>query len=490
MTKPDFLPRSTPEEQGIASAAVLDFVEAIEAANCELHSFILLRHGQAAAEGWWAPYAPQHPHILFSLTKSFTCTAVGLAVAEGRLTIDDAVLDFFPEDAPKRPSQNLRAMRVRHLLSMTTGHLVDSTEKAVSNRQGNWVKGFLSMPVKHKPGAPFVYNSGASHMLSAIVQKVTGMALRDYLKPRLFDPLGIETISWDTDPRGINIGGWGLSLRTEEIARFGQMYLQKGMWNGRRILPEKWAAMATAKQVRNDVVPEGPLDWKQGYGFQFWRCQHNAYRGDGAFGQYCIVMPDQDAVLAITSGVNDMQAVLSLVWQHILPAFGSAALPVDAESQNKLSARLAGLKLEPPQGGAAGEPARLTGQRTYDFETNPIELRSMHLEFTHDHYQVTMENSFGQHALECGIRQWVLGRTSLSLENRRHGRPYVAAAHPVAAACAWTAEDTLEIQACFYETPFTYKITCQFEGNQVTLQNRINVSFGPTELPTLVGRLR
>jgi CubicO group peptidase (beta-lactamase class C family) len=338
---------------------------------------MFLRHGQVVAEGWWAPYAPQHPHTLFSLTKSFTSTAVGLAVAEGRLSIEDPVLDFFPEDAPKRPSQNLKAMRVRHLLSMSTGHLSDSTEKAVTNRQGNWIRGFFSMPVKHAPGAPFVYNSAASHMLSAIVQKVSGLPVKEYLTPRLFDPLGIAGMTWETDPRGINTGGWGLSLKTEDIARFGQMYLQNGIWEGQRILSEEWVEMATSRQVSNDIDPQGPLDWRQGYGFQFWRCQHNAYRGDGAFGQYCIVMPEQDAVLAITSGVKDMQAVLNLVWKHMLPGMSPTPLPADKPALRKLKTRLADLCLDPPQGEFISSILDQDEHRTYHLDDNPLQLKTL-----------------------------------------------------------------------------------------------------------------
>jgi CubicO group peptidase (beta-lactamase class C family) len=486
MPKPCDLPRNTPESMGVTSSALLDFVNEVEASDNELHSFMLLRHGQVIAEGWWAPYAAGHPHTLFSLTKSFTSTAVGLAIAEGRLSIEDPVLGFFPEDAPKRPSKNLRAMRVRHLLSMSTGHLADSTEKAVTNRQGNWVKGFFSMPVKHAPGAPFVYNSAASHVLSAIVQKVSGIPIKEYLTPRLFEPLGIEGMRWETDPRGINTGGWGLSLKTEDIARFGQMYLQKGVWEGQRILPEPWVERATSKQVRNDLDPESPFDWKQGYGFQFWRCQYNAYRADGAFGQFCIVMPDQDAVLAITSGVANMQSVLTLVWKHILPAMGSAPLPVDTATQRKLSTRLADLCLDPPQGnGAPG----WVGQRSYRLEDNPFEAGSVRMVSAGDHFHLTFEGRTGQHSLKCGRRSWMTDHSSFFPIDRLHGSSTPPEGYPVAAACAWTAEDTLEIQARFYETPFCFTTICQFEREQVTIQNRVNVSFGPTELTTLAGHL-
>ncbi len=203
-------------------------------------------------------------------------------------------------------------MRVRHLLSMSTGHAEDTTRYLREEKDGNWVKAFLAQPVEYEPGTHFLYNSGATYMLSAIVQKLSGLKVVDYLRPRLFEPLGIENPRWETWPQGINTGGWGLNINTEDIARFGQLYLQSGMWHGQRLVPAAWIEEATARQVSNGSNPDS--DWEQGYGYQFWRCRHNAYRGDGAFGQYCLVMPDQDAVLAITSGVSDMQAVLNVIW--------------------------------------------------------------------------------------------------------------------------------------------------------------------------------
>ena len=306
---PDQLPRSTPAAQGVAAAGILAFVDAVEAASLGLHSLMLLRHGQVVAEGWWAPYSAAAPHMLFSLSKSFTSTAVGLAVAEGRLSVEDPVVDFFPAQAPRQVSANLAAMRVRHLLTMSTGHAADTTEAMTAAKDGNWVRAFLAQPVDHAPGAPFVYNSGATYMLAAIVQQLTGSTLLDYLTPRLLAPLGIEGATWESCPRGINTGGWGLSIKTEDIARFGQLYLQRGVWQGQQLIPATWVDAATARQVANGSNPDS--DWEQGYGYQFWRCRHGAYRGDGAFGQYCLVLPDQDAVLAITAGVEDMQAVLN-----------------------------------------------------------------------------------------------------------------------------------------------------------------------------------
>jgi CubicO group peptidase (beta-lactamase class C family) len=489
MTKKYQLPRTTPESMGVPSAALLTFVEAANATIHELHGFMLLRHGSVIAEGWWAPYAPQHRHILFSLTKSFTSTAVGMAVAEGRLSIDDPVLSFFPEDAPKRLSQNLQAMRVRHLLSMTTGHLEDATEKAVMNPEGNWVKGFFSKPVKHVPGAPFVYNSAASHMLSAIVHKLTGQPLSEYLRPRLFEPVGIEDYTWQTDPRGINTGGWGLAVKTEDIARFGQLYLQKGTWNGVRLLPEAWVEMATSKQSDNSM--NEAIDWKQGYGFQFWRCQHNAYRGDGAFGQYCVVMPDQDAVLAINAGVQDMQSVLDLVYKHILPNLGDTALPEEPEIQKKLTARLQDLCLDPPQGKPTARLAKVVSGKEYKLDENPLRLSGFRLDFVDHTCQLTFETAAGEQSMRLGAQSWAIGTTALFQDDPRHALIFQPEAVPVAGAYAWKSANTLELKAQFHETPFVYKLKCKFAGEQaqqVSIETAVNVSFGPTEFPVLTGR--
>lgn len=202
----DSLPRSTPETQGIPSSAILAFVEAAERDIDALHGFVLVRHGYVVAQGWWKPYGPEIPHQLFSLSKSFTSTAVGLAIEEGLLNLDDPVLSFFPDDAPAEPSDNLKGMRIRQLLSMSTGHGEDTTGSLFEREDGNWIAAFLAQPVSHKPGTHFLYNSGATFMLSAIVQKVTGMTVLDYLRPRLFEPLGIENPTWETNPQGIDVG--------------------------------------------------------------------------------------------------------------------------------------------------------------------------------------------------------------------------------------------------------------------------------------------
>jgi len=479
----DQLPRSTPEAQGIPSAAILAFVQTIEEQIDTLHSFMLLRHGQVVAEGWWSPYTANEPHMLFSLSKSFTSTAIGLAVAEGRLAVTDRVLSFFPEETPVEVSDNLAAMRVHDLLAMATGHTEDTTPYLRQDPDGNWAKAFLARPVDREPGTHFVYNSGATYMLSAILQKITGMTLVDYLRPRLFDPLGIDYATWDSCPRGINVGGWGLWITTDSIARFGQLYLQQGQWQGQQLVPADWVAAASAKQVSNGNAPES--DWAQGYGYQFWRCRHNAYRGDGAFGQYCIVMPEQDAVLAITSGLKDMQAPLNIVWEKLLPALGAQSLPPDAAAHAALTQKVTTLALPPIQGAPASPLAAQISGQWYHFaaaeqqntDAGAPVISAIKLDLADNGATFTLRDNFGEQTIRCGHGEWCAG----SMKVDRLGL------NPVSTSGAWTAEDTYTLHYYFDRTPFRNTTTLRFAGDQVTYQARLNVSFGPTELPQLVG---
>jgi hypothetical protein len=261
------LPRSTPEAEGINSDGIIAFLKATEKEKHEFHSFMFLRHGKVIAEAWWSPYAPDLKHTLYSTSKSFTSTAVGFAVSDSLIKVSDKVISFFPENLPDTVSPYLDDMEIKDLLSMSAGLDPDPTG-IISVNNDNWVKAFLALPVVNDPGTKFLYNSMATYMLSAIVQKVTGQPIIDYLTPRLFDPLGISGIDRERDPMGINTGGWGLRLKTEDMAKFGQLYLQKGKWNDEQILPEEWVNEATTFKIdQAPGVPE-PLknssDWIKG----------------------------------------------------------------------------------------------------------------------------------------------------------------------------------------------------------------------------------
>ena len=481
------LPRSSPELQGISSSDLLAFIETADKEINQMHSFMLVRHGHVVAEGWWKPYDAATPHILYSLSKSFASTAVGLAVADGKLSLDDEVLKFFPEDAPAEPSANLRAMRVRDLMRMATGHVTEAAlwrDEPGSNLRGaSWTRKFLAHPVPFKPGTHFLYNSPATYMLSAIVQKVTGTSVLDYLEPRLFEPLGIEKPNWITSPEGVSVGAYGLFARTEDIARFGQLYLQKGMWQGKQLLPAAWIEEATARQTANGSSPRS--DWDQGYGYQFWRSRHHAYRGDGAFGQYCLVLPEFDAVVAITSGVRDMQAPLNLVWEKLLPPMKADALPEDAAAQRKLADRLANLTVRLPSGKPTVPLAEKVSGKWFQLAANDRGIDALAIDFESASPALLVRTATRETRTPVGIGSWIRGSDGFTNGIEKFlgmpERPIVAASG------AWTADDVFTVKLALCETPFASTLAFRFDGDRLLFDAEHNAAFGPTKLPQLVG---
>ena len=328
------LTKSLPRAEASAkmTKAADKYFAAVAKEGQDLHSIMVVKDGNVVLEKWMSKGKENEPHILNSVSKTFTSMAVGLAVSEGKLSIDEKLVDIFPEHCPEKPSEFLKEITVEHLLTMTCGHSTDPTYASRTNMETSWIKLFMEHPVTHKPGTNYCYNSLGTYVLSAIVQKRTGQKVVDYLFPRLFRPLGINNVSWAESPEGINTGGWGLFLKTEDLAKMGLMILQKGQFNGKQVVPAEWIEAASAAQV--PCVPAGltsvdaaklaefakESDWLQGYGYQMWRCRYNAFRADGANGQYIIMIPEKNAVVVTTAHVNDMQAEINLIWKHIYPA--------------------------------------------------------------------------------------------------------------------------------------------------------------------------
>lgn len=466
------LPRSTPEAQGMRSEGIMDFLKALETSKHEFHSLMVVRHGHVIAEGWWSPYAADLNHMLYSLSKSFTSTAVGFAKTEGKLSVNDSVISFFPDQCPGTISDNLRALRIKDLLTMSVGHAQDSTPTIT--KEEDWAKSFLSLPIQNQPGTVFLYNSGATYMLSAIVQKVTGQKVMDYLRPRLFEPLQIEGMTWETCPRGINTGGWGLSIRTEGLAKFGQLYLQKGLWNGRQVLPAAWVEEATTFKIQQPGADlekqKRESDWHQGYCYQFWRCRHNAFRGDGAFGQYTIVMPEQDAVIAITSESPSMQGELDLVWQHLLAAMASDPLPANHNAADELRHKLSSLTLSPPKAQASSLTADRISGKPFTLANNGDYARRVVFRFTKSECTFTLTDAKGTYPITCGLERWVEGETAMpgTPPKLTSGKPTTKS--KIAASGTWKDENTFEMTWRFCETPHHDTVTCRFEGDAVKLE--------------------
>lgn len=350
-------PRTTPEAVGIPSASIEWLLDRLEEGWTEPHGLMIMRHGKVCAEGWWAPYATGIRHGLQSHTKTYAATAVGIAYTEGLLKLTDRIVDIFPDEIPENPSENLKKLTVRDVLCMGCG--MDTMPRPSKD----WIREFLATPVNHVPGTTFMYNSTGSTFLGAIVRKLTGLGLHDYLKPRLFDKIGIdaENLRWITMPDGMEIGGGGLFATTEDNLRLMKLYADGGVWEGERILAEDYVKLATSKQ--NDSATERAVnppaeDNFVGYGFQIWMCRpKGVYRADGAMGQFTIVFPERDMLLAITENASGStggampQKALDTIWKWMdaLPGPETEILPEDPEASAHLARRMQMLALPAPR---------------------------------------------------------------------------------------------------------------------------------------------
>jgi CubicO group peptidase (beta-lactamase class C family) len=462
------------ESPGISAAAVLAFLDAAAASAHEVHSLVVARNGRVAARGWFAPYRAEAPHSLYSLSKGFTSTAVGFALTAGKLRLTDKVVDFFPGQRPTQVSERLAALSIEHLLTMSVGHATDSTP--IVTRDEDWVRSFLAVPIEFDPGSVYLYDSAATYMLSAIVQKVTGEKLVDYLRPRFFDPLGMPRMRWAECPRGINTGGWGLSATTDSLIKYGQFYLQNGRWNGRQLLPREWIEQATtfkiqqpARDGQNLEELKATSDWHQGYGYLFLRCRHDAFRSDGSFGQYCIMLPKLDAVVAITGNTLDLQGMLNLVWDHLLPGLEQPG-SFDRDAQEMLRTRLARLSLKPPDGNL--DSSRDGTRFDYAIEANTLGVQRLSVAFDGGRCRVVFDIAGRKHAIDCGIGRWQDGETELPGTPPEFTELTGRTMNPrgptkVAAAGAWKDADTFQMQWRYYETPFSDAVTLKFSNDAV-----------------------
>ncbi|MET7651856.1 MULTISPECIES: serine hydrolase domain-containing protein [unclassified Streptomyces] len=448
------LPSSPPSAQGVDALGVLAFLDAVESAEViEPHSLMILRHGRLVASGWWEPYTSDRPHLLYSLSKSFTATAAGFAVAEGLIGLDDPVLSYFPELDADITDPRSRAMRVRHVAAMASGHEQETYERAHALDPDDLVRGFLLLPPDRDPGTVFAYNQPATYALAAIVARVTGGSVTDYLRPRLLDPLGIGEVAWLTDRSGRELGFSGLHATTDAIARLGQLYLDEGAWEGERLLSPEWVAEATREHVATAAgapAEADRMDWDRGYCFQFWRSRHG-YRGDGAYGQFCVVLPEYDAVIAATAATNDMQALLTLVWERLLPAFRPEPLTGREEADAALARRLAHLAL-PPAPGEPAPPER--GEEWSGAEFTPYggadaglrELTGAVVTGGADGWTLSLVEGPDGRRLELplGAGGWQVSDEPL----------------PTAVSGGWTDGDTLAAHVVFLETPHRLRVTC------------------------------
>ena len=462
--------RALPAEMGVDPKAILSLLDLIEKEKLGLHGLTILRHGKIIAEGWWEPYGPEQVHMLFSLSKSFTSTAIGFAVQEGLLSLSDKLASFFPELLKAPPCPGMETLCLRDMLRMSTGH---TAEPPLDSKDGDWRKTFLTSYLELEPGSRFLYNTAATYMLSAVIQKVTGLQTGEYLRPRLFEPLGIRDWWWEVCPQGIHTGGFGLNLRTSDLAKFGQFLLQRGMWEGRQLLNPEWIDEASSLQAQNF----GEKDWGAGYGYQFWRCtQEDVYRGDGAFGQLCVICPRQDMVIAVNAGVNDIQQELSAFWDVLLPGVAEEPLPADPQAQAELERRLAALRFAPPEGMASCETAQQISGTVYELSDNKLGIERLSLTFG-DAPSLTLTVKGEEQHFPIGYGAWLTTDNGLSRE--KYPRTSCAG--------AWKGGAYL-LDLIHSSTPFMEHWKLEFDENALILTITCTLTWDGPMVTRLIGR--
>lgn len=456
-----------------------------ELGKLNVHSVMVTRHGKVIAEGWWHPYKAEYNHIQYSVSKSFVGTAIGFAVSEGLLTVDDYVLDILDDILPSAPCINMRKLKIRNVLTMSTGH---RTERNIFQEGEQWIYSLLSSYIDADPGKEFRYISSSTYILSAVIWKLTGQTVFDYLKPRLFEPLGFsEDIWWETSPEGLNTGFNGFNATAEDITKLALLYLNKGNWKGRQILSADWIQEASSVQIENlDNEKNQKLgyyqgfgrfsdDWKSGYGYLFWHCvPEGAYRGDGIYGQMCIVMPVQDMTVAIAAGCSEPDKILDTIWKNLLPAVDAGNCGM--KSDDCLKRQLESLKISSVKGDRRHPDQKYFSGRVFQTAKNGLGIWQIGFSFPEDGLpRVSIVTKKGIFSVEIGYDEWIENETGYDPDG--FSCDNVIFFSQAACAGAWQGDEYV-VKIVYTRTPFTDTLRVRFLEGRIVGTYSHTVKYG------------
>jgi CubicO group peptidase (beta-lactamase class C family) len=473
----DGMKRAEPRDAGVNSAVVAAFLDDAAASGLEIHGLMLYRAGRVAVEGWWWPYRADRPRIMHSVTKSVMASAIGLALQEGRFRLQDKVVSFFPEYLPAGVDDKLASMTVENLLTMRAGHAAETSGSIWRGIHTSWTAEFFKIPVVYQPGTTFMYTSAASYMLSAILTKVTGETLHDYLRPRFFEPLGIKDEQWDIGPDNINPGGNGLTMKTADLLKLGVLHAQRGIWEGRRVLAQEWIAEATRSH--------GP----DNYGYQWATAADGAYLAIGIFMQFVMVFPRQQATLAVVGASQEGSKLFLPVVQRHFPLSFETQLPAAeaAKADERLRARLNAAGSAPQiVSYPAKSAARISG-KTFRIEPNAAGVTAVRFVFENDRCVFHLADADGDHTVVCGLQDWIESHTNIPGADLHHG--YTLESAVVVASARWLDENTLQMTWIFADTAFRDTVICSFDSDRVTATRSVNVNSAALTWPKLSGGL-
>lgn len=454
------LPRSTPEEQGVPSKALVALFDSLHALPLtDMHAVVVMRHGKVIGEMYPKPYAPEYRHTMYSCSKTFIGIAVGLAIEDNRLRLDDRVAAIFPELLPDSVSKDLADMTVRHLLTMASGVKPDWNMRS---RGKEWIRTFLSKPVE-APGTKYAYDSMVSYMLAAVVQKVTGKKLTEYLQERVFTPMNVTEWAWEESPEGVNTGGWGVHIQPESLAKFGQLILNEGRWEGKQLVPAEWIREMCKKHRETG---------REVYGYHIWHCggHDGAVRADGALGQYVISVLDKDMVVVMTEAtLGNGRDQRRLIWDVLLPHIQDEPLPANKKDYQKLLKKQEGYKLAEVKGKASSAFASNWENKTIELGKNTFGWKSLKLNFGKKEVTMNVTETNGKsYELPFGYQQWMTTTFdayppySITPIDRFKGLegPYYASG-----SYAWISKEVLQLKVHYVNWVSALEITFRMDEN-------------------------
>ncbi|MBQ1467052.1 MAG: serine hydrolase [Solobacterium sp.] len=477
------LERISCKDAGVPAEFIYRFLQECENNNIELHSVMMARHGKVFFEAFARPYGPEIPHYVHSMTKAFTNTAAGLAYTQGLLNLDDKVISFYPEHAPKEPTEYQKEMTVKDLITMRSGMDKDINGSEFRTIKTSWIARYFQQPVPYKPGTHFFYCSGNTFMTSAIVQKVTGMTAHDVINKYIVPELGMRPFTWTKSPEGICSGNSGISLCVEDIVKFGQLYLNHGEWNGKQIIAREWADRSLGLY---DPVQRKEGDPLYNYHWMQYKSE-DIYSAEGFLGQFCSLVPKLDMVIAITSATGakaEIGADAILRDCIVEPMLKGAQESGDWEDM--LERKRQYMNLMPRMLKIEDEP-ELNEARTYSAEENEDQISRIILKFDHDSVLFGMEDHRGLNWVDAGLREFKEGYTGITTNYLHHE---MQSDHDHVFACAWwETQNVLKMEWRFAETAFCDFVTVTFEGDTIRFNRRVNVNSKALERPTVTAHL-
>jgi CubicO group peptidase (beta-lactamase class C family) len=461
------LPASSPESLGIPSSAILNFIERIDRKQICMHGFLLLRKGQIAAEGYWAPYSENSMHRMYSVSKSFVSLAIGLMIDEGKLSLDDKVVKFFKDKVPENVHPYLAQSTIRDLLMMATPH----TENSYTRNDSDWAATFFNKKPSHPSGTIFSYDTAGTVILCTIVERISGVPFLEYMRDKLLDPVGFSKDAWCIKtPEGTSWGGSGVICRLRDMAKLAYVCMNKGRWNDVQLISEEYISAATSKQIDNSVLG------KDGYGYQIWMLKDNGFSFFGMGSQFAFCFPDKDILFACISDTQGSDAagidngIEDAFREEILNKIQDSPLPYDAKTNALLKEGIKNLKILPQRGNLTSSFEQKANGKWYNLNENPMEISKMRLIFEGDEGIWEYKNASGDHQLRFGVGKTIEGPFP---EKKYFGErigSIPGRCYDCLSSAAWVEEHKLNMLVYITDIYLgTLKISFSFKGNEISI---------------------